>query len=125
MENNSSKNIFVGIIAAILVFGLIVFAIETKKSLLQALVGFGLFVIPFTFLSSFKSKVSSFILALITLIILYTCYKFGYTDIWIGVLMAGIIGGSAFYFRVNKVTTFDAEDYIEKAKNQHRNKKNE
>lgn len=125
MENNSSKNIFVGIIAAILVFGLIVFAIETKKSLLQALVGFGLFVIPFTFLSSFKSKVSSFILALITLIILYTCYKFGYTDIWIGVLMAGIIGGSALYFRVNKVTTFDAEDYIEKAKNQHRNKKNE
>jgi len=125
MENNSSKNIFVGIIAAILVFGLIVFAIETKKSLLQALVGFGLFVIPFTFLSSFKSKVSSFILALITLIILYTCYKFGYTDIWIGVLMAGIIGGSAFYFRVNKVKTFDAEDYIEKARNHHRNKKNE
>ena len=119
------SDIAIGGLAAILVAGIIIYSIETERSLLQIFIGFAIFVLPITFLSSYFSKIGSFVFVFISIIIVYLASKYMLRDIWLGAILAMIIGGSAFYFRVNKVKTFDAEDYIEKAKNHHRNKKNE
>ncbi len=123
MANTNFKNIIIGFLAAFTIVGLLIFCIETNRSLLQVFSGFILFVLPVTFLSSFKSKVGAFILSFFVLILLYVTYKLGFTDIWIGAIIAAIIGGSAFYFRVNKTEVFDSEDYKQKSKQHHLNKK--
>ena len=42
-----------------------------------------------------------------------------YEDFWLGVLLAAIIGGSAFYFRVFKYKPFSATEYKQRAKEEH------
>tara|TARA_Y100000385_G_C12806177_1_gene514043 strand:- start:204 stop:563 length:360 start_codon:yes stop_codon:yes gene_type:complete len=111
------KNVLIGAIAAIFCAGIIIFAVEYERSLLQVFIGFAIFVLPITFIGSFKSKVGSFLFIFSTIIIGYTVSKFLYHDFWIGVLLAGIIGGSASYFRVEKYQPFSATDYEEMAKN--------
>lgn len=51
--------------------------------------------------------------------IVYLVSKFLYEDFWLGVLLAAIIGGSAFYFRVFKYNPFSASEYKESAKKNH------
>jgi hypothetical protein len=46
-----------------------------------------------------------------------------YDDFWLGVLLAAIIGGSAFYFRVFKYKPFSASEYKKKAQEEHNKKK--
>lgn len=122
MEKNSFKDIFIGVIAALVVVSIIIFTFETGRSFLQLIFGFIFFIIPITFLSSFKSKIGSFILASFTFSLLYICFKLGFEDLWTGALIAAIIGGSAFYFRVRKAQVFDVENYVSKAKEYHENK---
>ena len=45
----------------------------------------------------------------------YIVSKFLYHDFWLGVLLAGIIGGAAFYFRVNPYKPFSPTEYKKKA----------
>lgn len=112
--NSTIKNILIGTLAAILCAGLLIFAIEEKKSLYQMLAGFLILVLPFTFLSSFGSKTGSFIFVFVTVMVAYFVSKFLYNDFWLGVLLAGIIGGSAFYFRVNPYKPFSPTEYKKK-----------
>lgn len=117
------KNILIGGLAAIICAVIIIFAIEEKKSFLQILSGFVIFVIPFIFLSSFGSKIGSFIFLFCTLMITYLVSKYTYEDFWLGVLIAAIIGGSAFYFRVNKYKSFSASEYKLRTKQEYNNTK--
>jgi predicted neutral ceramidase superfamily lipid hydrolase len=117
--NNTTKNILIGSFAAIACAAIVILAIEEKKSFLQILSGFAIFVFPFTFLSSFGSKIGSFIFVFCTLMAAYLVSKFMYEDFWIGVLLASIIGGSAFYFRVYKYKPFSASEYKQRAKEEH------
>jgi hypothetical protein len=117
--NNTNKNILIGSLAAIAFAAIVIFTIEEKKSFLQIFSGFVIFVIPFTFLSSFGSKIGSFIFVFTTLIIAYLLSKFIYADFWLGVLLAAIIGGYAFYFRVSKYKPFSASEYKQSAKKAH------
>ena len=117
--NNTIKNILIGSFSAIACAAIIILAIEEKKSFLQILSGFAIFVIPFTFLSSFGSKIGSFIFVFTTLMMAYLVSKFMYEDFWLGVLLAAIIGGSAFYFRVFKYKPFSASEYKQRAKAEH------
>ena len=119
------NNILIGILAAVIFGGLIIFAIEDKRSFLQILAGFAFCIIPFTFLSSFSSKIASFLLAVTVIVLAYVAYKLEYQDFWIGIVMAAVIGGAAFYFRVNKYKPFSPSDYKEEAENQHNNKNTE
>ena len=60
---DKTKNIFVGAsLARNVVVGLLIFTIETDRSFLQMVTGFILFIFPFMFISSFASKIMSFIL---------------------------------------------------------------
>lgn len=114
--NNTTKNILLGSIAAIACATIIIFAVEEEKSIYQILGGFLIFLLPFTFLSSFGSKVGSFIFVFCTILIAYFVSKFLYHDFWLGVLTAAIIGGGAFYFRINKYTPFSPTEYKKKNK---------
>ena len=116
-----ANNTLIGIIAAIIFMGLIIYAIEEKKSALQIISGFTLFILPFIFLSSFSSKIMSFILTSATILFGYIVYKMGYHDVWIGMLQALVIGGAIYFYKVRKTNTFSASDYKEEAKKQRNN----
>lgn len=113
------KNILIGSFAAVTCAAIIIFAIEENKSFLQILSGFAIFVLPFTFLSSFGSKIGSFIFVFCTLLTVYTITKFMFEDFWIGVVLAANIGGLAFYFRVFKHKPFSSDEYNKSAKVEH------
>lgn len=115
--NDKLKDSLVGIVAAIIAVGLIIYAIEDQRSILQIIIGFGLFIFPFSFISSFTSKILSFLFAAFVIIFCYVCYKLEYYDFWIGIVEAGLIGGSIYFYRIRKTETFSTKDYIEKAKN--------
>lgn len=112
---------FIGTVAAIIFMGLIIYSIEDDRSILQMILGFSVFIIPFIFLSSFTSKIMSFISASITILFGYIIYKFGYPDVWIGIVQAMIIGGAIYYYRIRTTKTFSATNYKEEAKKQRDN----
>jgi cell division protein FtsW (lipid II flippase) len=116
MRKTVFKDVLIGSIAALLCAGIIIFTIEYQKSFLQLLVGFVLFIFPFTFLPLYKNKVGSFILVFTTTLITYIVSKYMYHDFWLGVILAAIIGGAAFYFRVGKAKPFSPIEYKNKAK---------
>ena len=115
MTKNLS-NIIIGSFVSAIYVGLFIFIFETNRSFLEAIVGFLLFLFPFSFLSSFKSKLGSFILVSFLIIFIYISYKLGYKDIWIGIIQAFLIGGSMYIFKVKKVKVFSKEDFINKTK---------
>ena len=110
-----TKNTLVGIIAAVVVVGLIIFTIETDRSLLQMIAGFICFIFPFMFISSFTSKIMSFVLASFTITFGYIAYKLGFHDFWIGIVQAFIIGGAIYYYRIRTTKNFSPTDYKEQA----------
>jgi hypothetical protein len=109
--NNTTKNILIGSIAAIACAAIIIFSVEEEKSIYQIVGGFLIFLFPFTFLSSFGSKLGSFIFAFCTILIVYFVSKFLYHDFWLGVLIASIIGGTTAHLRVNKYAPFSPTEY--------------
>tara|TARA_X000000368_G_scaffold150265_1_gene118543 strand:- start:956 stop:1324 length:369 start_codon:yes stop_codon:yes gene_type:complete len=117
--NNTVKNILIGGVAAIACSGIIIFSIEEKKSFLQIMSGFAIFVIPFAFLSSYGSKIGAFLFVFFTLMSAYIVSKFMFEDFWLGVLLAAIVGGSAFYFRVFKYKNFSATEYKQRVQQEH------
>jgi len=125
----SFKNILIGTIVAIICACIIIYAIESHRSLYQIAAGFLIFVLPFAFLAAFFSKTWSFIFVFITIMIGFIINKFYYNDFWIGVLLATIIGGSVYIFltrpsikKMNEYKLFSSNDYKEKAKQFHDNK---
>ena len=105
------NKIILGSIVALLFFTIIVYVIETDKSLSQLLIGFLIFIIPITFISSFQSTTPIFILVFFTSFFSYGMYKFEYYDTLYGLLLAVIMGGSIAYFRINKYKLFSASQY--------------
>ena len=124
-----TKKILSGSIAAILCAGILIYAIESHRSLYQIFVGFILFVLPFSILSSFFSKIGSFIFIFISIMIGYIVAKFSYNDFWLGIALADIIGGAIYFYITipaiktgNEYKPFSPNDYKEKAKKFHDNK---
>lgn len=109
--NSKIRNIIIGSIVAIITAGIIIFAIETDSSFLQILGGFIVFILPFTFLSSFKSKTGSFIFVFAVILITYLVSKYMLLDFWLGVAEAAVIGGAAFYYMVNRYKPFNQITY--------------
>lgn len=123
------KKILIGSIAAILCSGILIYAIESHRSLYQILLGFILFVIPFALLSAFFSKTGSFILVFISIMVGFIVTKYSYNDFWLGIVLAGIIGGAVyFYITIPAIKTmheykpFSSKDYKENAKQFHEKK---
>lgn len=89
-----------GIIIGVLFSGLLIYSINEGYSLMQVFVGFILFIIPATFLSSFKSRKASFVLTFVAILFIYVCYKYNYTNTWSGVAMALTLGLPLYYLKV-------------------------
>ena len=105
------NNIIIGLIVGVLSFILIVYCIESNKSISQFLLGFFAFIIPTLFFSSFQSNTGSFLIVLYILFSLYGIYKFEYYDTIYGVLLAIIIGSPIAYYRIGKYELFDSKTY--------------
>ena len=106
------NKIILGSVVALLTFAIIIFFIETNRSLLQLFIGFLIFIIPVTFISSFQSTTPVFILVLFTAFFIYFgIYKYEYFDTLFGLLLAIIIGGAIAYFRINKYKLFSPSEY--------------
>lgn len=110
------KNIL-GIIVAILVSAILIYSYEDGRSILQILCGFMFFIIPFTFISSFNSNFWSFLIVIFSIFFCYFSYKLDYFDLWIGVILAAIIGFAIYFFRIKKFKVFSREDFKNQAKN--------
>jgi uncharacterized membrane protein YraQ (UPF0718 family) len=54
-----------------------------------------------------------FVLVTFSIFVAYIIYKFGFLDAIWGILLAILIGGTIFYFRINKVRLFSSNDYID------------
>lgn len=115
------QSTFIGIVAAIIFMGLTIYSIEDDRSILQMIVGFIVFIFPFTFFSSFASKIMSFLLASVTILFGYIVYKLGYHDVWIGIVQAMLIGGAIYYYRIRTTKNFSPTDYKEQAQKQSKN----
>jgi hypothetical protein len=115
-------NVLIGVSAAVIFGGMIIYSIEDNRSFLQILAGFALCIIPFTFLSSFSSKIASFLLAIAVILMGYLAYKLEFRDVWIGIVMAAVTGGAALYYRVNKYQPFSPSEYKKEAEEQHQDR---
>lgn len=107
-------NIILGSVVALISFAIVVYAIETDKSMLQLFIGFAIFIIPITFIFSFQSAAAVFILVLCTALFSYGMYKFEYFDTLWGLLLAAVMGGSVAYFRTKKYKLFSPSRYKKK-----------
>lgn len=115
MSKHLQKVLF-GILFAVLFCGIIIYSIESHRSFLQILAGFCTFFIPFVFISSYNSRGGAFIFSFVIIMVGYFVTRYFYHDFWIGVLLAGLLGGAIFYFRIRLATTFSTSSYIETAK---------
>lgn len=113
----STKQIIFGGLLALAFAGLIIYSLETEKSILQILLGFVLFFLPITFISVFKSRTGSFIFVFFSVLIIYIATKFSFNDFWIGALMATLLGGSVFITKINPYSPFNASKYKDSFKN--------
>lgn len=105
------KKVIIGGIIAILTAAIIIFLIESGRSLLQFIIGFLLFIIPVTFISSFKSTFMTFLFVIFSIMVFYVIYRFNFIDAIFGIILAIIVGGYIFYTRVNKYLPFSATAY--------------
>jgi|TARA_B110000037_G_C16746555_1_gene353459 hypothetical protein len=99
-------NFIIGIVASLLVSAIIIYSIENNHSFVQIFLGFISFIFPAIFITSFKSKVSVFLLSTTVIIVAYVIYKFSFLDFIIGVVLAIISGGAISYYRVSKANVF-------------------
>jgi len=123
---NTEKPLFKTIsggLLAVITAGIIIYSIENSKSFLQILFGFTLFIFPFIFLSSFFSRTGTFIFLFTSIMITYLVTKYYFSDFWIGVLLAFILGTSIFIFKVNAYEIFSPTKYRDKLKNKFENER--
>ena len=112
-----------GGLLAVITASIIIYSIENSKSFLQILCGFTLFIFPFIFLSSFFSRTGTFIFLFTSIMITYLVTKYYFSDFWIGVLLAFILGTSIFIFKVNAYEIFSPTKYRDKLKNKFENER--
>lgn len=105
------NDILIGGVIAVISAALIIFIIETERSLLQFAIGFLLFIFPATFISSFRSTVMTALLVFFTILVFYVIFRLEYWDAIFGILLAALIGGSIYYYRVSRVSSFHPDDY--------------
>ena len=109
------KKILLGSIIAIFSFAIFYYAVEYDRSILQIIIGFALFIFPFSFLPLFKSTAFSSILVFFTLVTSYVIFKKSYYDTLLGIFLAAIIGGYIYYFKVRSYKLFSTSEYKKNA----------
>lgn len=107
-------NYSIGIILSALCCSIIIYAIETNRSLIQIGIAFVSLYFPISFISSLKGKFIIFSFTSFLIIGTYICIKQQWYDTGFGVALAIVLGIATFVFRVSKVKTFDSSEYKRK-----------
>jgi len=115
---NAIKNLIIGSVVALISAVILVIAFERNLSFLQIILGFGLYILPISFISIFTTKIPIFLLVFITAMITYFTIKFNFYDFWMGFFLALLIGGCIFYFRVYDCKPFSPDEYKKRIKQQ-------
>jgi hypothetical protein len=105
------NKILAGCILALITAASVIFMIQTGRSLPLFVIGFVLFVVPVTFISSFKSPGMAFCLALFFVFTGYAIWSFALWDMIWGILLAVLIGGSLYYFKIKNIQRFSTSEY--------------
>lgn len=115
---SKATSLIIGIILAVLSCGILIYAFETERSFTQIIIAFSILFLPITFISSINGKVAVFLFSSILIIGGYICYKQDWYDTVFGVILALLLGGAIYIFRVSKTETFSASDYKQEQKKQ-------
>jgi uncharacterized membrane protein len=91
-----------GLITALLFSTVIIWSIEQAYSFWQVFIGFGCFILPVIFFSGIKSNAAVFIFLTASILFGYLTFKWDYTNVWAGILLALILGLPIHYLRVKK-----------------------
>ena len=94
----------IGVISAVLFSAVIIWSIEQSFSFWQIFSGFVCSILPIIFLSALRNNVSVFLFLSIILIFSYLSFKWEFQHIWVGVLLAFILGFPIHYYRVRSST---------------------
>ncbi len=112
-----SKPVLIGIVVALVAFAVVVYSLEQERSLWKLGLGFILFILPVTFISSVRNAFAVFFLVLFTAFFAYGMYHYEYYDTLLGMLLALVIGGSIAFFRIRDYKLFSPAKYKQEAAN--------
>ena len=115
MSKATSK--IIGITLAVLSCGILIYAYETDRSFAEIIIAFSILFLPNAFISSINGKVAIFLFSSILIIGGYICYKQDWYDTGFGVILALLLGGVTYIFKVSNAETFSATDYKQQQKN--------
>jgi hypothetical protein len=101
------NRVLTGVLLASVFSALIILSIEKQYSFYQISFGFLVYIMPAMFISSFKSRSLAFLITVVSILFAYSSYHFQLQDIWVGVLMAFIIGLPIYYYRISKAKVQD------------------
>jgi hypothetical protein len=73
---------------------------ENQYSFWQIFIAFISLIIPTIFLSALKNNVAFFFLLTFTILLVYLSYKYGFTDVWVGLALAFTLGFPIHYYKV-------------------------
>jgi len=113
---NKLINYGLGIILSALCCVILIYVIETNRSIIQVLIAFIVLYFPISFISSIKGKFATFLFLSFLIFSSYFCFKQQWYDTLFGVALAIILGGATYIFRVTKAKTFDSSGYKIKQK---------
>ncbi len=99
-----NSNLIIGLLISIIVCGILIFSFEKNYSFLQITIGFLIYILPSIFITSLQSKLTVFLLSSTTIMIAYISYKYHFYNIWVGVILALIIGRTINFYKIkNKI----------------------
>lgn len=94
------NNTLIGFLISVITCGLLIFSFEKGFSFLQILLGFGVYILPSIFVTSFQSKLTIFIISTTTILLGYFSFKNQFYEIWVGVLLALLIGRTINFYKI-------------------------
>jgi hypothetical protein len=90
----------IGFIVSLIFTALIIWSIENQYCFWQIFIAFISFIVPTIFLSALKNNVAFFFLLTFTILFVYLSYKYGFTDVWVGLALAFTLGFPIHYYKV-------------------------
>jgi hypothetical protein len=97
------NNTLIGLLISVITCGILIFSFEKGFSFLQILLGFGVYILPSIFVTSFQSKLTVFIISTTTILLGYLSFKNQFYEIWAGVILALLIGRTINFYKI-KIT---------------------
>jgi hypothetical protein len=94
------NNPLIGLLISVITCGILIFSFEKEFSFLQILLGFGVYILPSIFVTSFQPKLTVFIISTTTILLGYFSFKNQFYEIWVGVLLALLIGRTINFYSI-------------------------